>query len=720
MASTASFDDVPTGQPVVREPGGSWRDAFPDPRSIWMILRRNIWVFLILFFLIALNVAIWTARQTPIYTASSSILVQPKADAVLNSSTVSPVSPDLPSSTDIVDTEVRLMQSTSLAQRVAKKYEKLHPGATRQAGGVEALADTLLGIVDFQRSAGTYVIDVRGRSTDPRQAAEVPNLFATEFVATDRETKQNANSNANTFLEQRSRELARNATEADTALQQYKISHGLLSSTNTPLAEQELSSLNSEVAQAQADLAEKQGRLSAAQAQLSRGSGGADVGAALGSGTIGTLRAREAEASGQVAQLTTRYGPRYPDLVRARGELSAVRSQIQLEINRIMSNLNAEVRVSSSRLASLQASRGRSVGVLATNNGAAVGLDELQRKADATKNIYEAFLKRGREIDAQQGLQQADLRVAELAQVPGSPFFPNYRLAALFAILGGLLGGLVSIAVAEYLQGGVRTKEDVERRLKVRYAGAIPTLKSTLGKLRVTEPPHEYIVSHPFSSFAESFRALRTFLLLGGGAVSGASRAVAIVSALPREGKTTTAVCLARASAMAGTPTVLVDCDLRRRGSSDMLIGESSNGLYDYFDGKSLEASLYRDASTGLFVLGTGHAPSSAADPLTSENLKRLIGELRQRFEVIIIDTAPVLGVADARVVASVADRVLLVTHWRKTSIRACEAAIDMLLDVGAKISGIALAQVDINRYASTGHGDSSGYQKKFKGYYTN
>lgn len=704
---------------IAAQPGNSIRDMLPDPRAIWAVVRRNLPLFLIVLILVVVGTIAWTSRQTPRYVARSSLLVQPRGEVVVD---VKSVTPDMPASADLVDTRVLLVQSPLLARRVAAIYDARHPAAQpRNPSQIDALAAELLGMISAARAGGTYIIDITATSENAEQATEVANLFAEQFVASDKDAKVAANSNADTWLRQRSAELEREATAADAALQQYKIRNGLLSANGRSGAENQISNLDSGIAQAEAELAEKQGRLAAARRQLTSGGGGADVGAALGSGTIGSLRQQEATASAKVAQLQSVYGEQHPLRRQAQSELADVRSQIQLEIDRILSNLEAEVRVASSRLSSLRASRQQSMSVLASNNAAQVGLEELQRRADAAKQIYETFLNRSRETAAQQGLQQADVRVAVLADVPFEPDFPNWRLALAFALVGGVLLGVIAIAVAEYLQGGVRTKADVERRLRVRYAGAVPTLKSTLGKIRATEPPHEYVVSQPMSSFAESFRALRAFMLLGSGAVQGAARAIAIASPLPQEGKTTTSVCLARASAMGGVRTVLVDCDLRRRGSSELLLPDDRGGLYEYFAGTMpLDQALYIDEATGLAMLGTAYPQPNALDPLTSDNLARLIADLKQRFEVVIVDTAPILGVADARVVAAAVDRVLLVTRWRKTSLRACEAAIDVLLDVGAKISGIALTQVDITRYASTGHTDSYSYQKKFRGYYTN
>lgn len=685
-----------------------------------MVFRRNVWLFLGVLVFVAGAAATWTLLQTPIYSATASLLIDPIARDVVD---VKSVTPDLPGTSDVVDTQVRLIQSPQIARRAADAYAKLRPNDARSAQvGRAELASTMSKMLAVDRSGLTFVIDIAAESSDPQFAADTANLFAEQYIAAQRDAKVGANQQASDWLTTRTAELRDASSQADAALQQYKIANGLLSSNGATNAEQEVSTLNQQIAVAKADLAEKSGRLNAARAQLRAGGGGADVGAALGSGTIGSLRQSEATASSQVAQLEASYGPLHPELVKAQSQLKEIRVQIQQEIDRILSNLEADVRVSSSRLSSLQGSQSRANGALAGNNSAGVGMMALQRKADAAKAIYETFLNRLRETSAQQGLQQADSRIAAVAEVPKSPDFPNHKLAALGGIGGGIALGLIAIALAEYLQGGVRTKADVERRLRVRYAGAVPTLQSTLGKMRATEPPQDYIVSHPLSVFAESLRSLQAFLLIGGasGGTQG-GRVVAIASALPQEGKTTTSVCLARTAALGGARTVLVDCDLRRRGSSEQFIHEMRPGLYEYMRGEvSLDEALVVDPASGAYVLGTSESQQDARDPLTPNNLGRMIAELRKRFDVIILDTAPVLGVADARAVAAAADRVLVISRWAKTSLRAVEAAIDVLLDAGAKISGIALTQVDITRYASTGHSDTYGYQKKFRGYYTN
>jgi len=698
-----------------RAEGGRLKGLLPDPGHLWMVFRRHLWLFLGVAMLILAAVAFRTLTMVPTYNSTASVVIEPRKNDVIK---MEAVVPNLPAGSDVVDTEVRMITSPTLAMRVVSDLSRqgydMGPIATQRQ--LEQAAASLLRRVTVVRSGLTYVIDITARSDRADLAAAIANTFARQYVAAQKDAKVGATRSANVWLNRRLTELRAAAGDADAALQQYKINNGLMSAQGATMAEQEVSSLNQQISLARADLAEKQGRLNAARAQLQRGGRGADVGAALGSGTVASLRAREAEASQQLAQLETRYGELYPEVKTAKNQLADIRSQIQQEIDRILSSLEADVRVASSRLSSLQGSQAQAKGTLASNNSAQVGYLELERRAEASKQIYEAFLNRSKETSAQEGLQQPDARISSLAAVPTLPDSPNFKLAALFGVIGALSGGLVAVALAEYLQRGVQTKVDVERRLRVRYAGAVPSLASTLGGLLETETPQDYIVSHPFSSFAESLRSLRAFV-----ALRGRARAIAITSPLPQEGKTTTSVCLARTAALAGTSTVLIDCDLRRRGASEILLREPGVGLAEVLAGTArLDDALVVDEATGLHVLGTSEPPSSAYDPLTPANLDRLLRQLKERFEFVVIDTAPILGVADARAVASAVDSVLIITRWRKTSINAAEAAIELLVDANANIAGLALTQVDIRRYASTGQSDVYGYHKKFKGYYQN
>lgn len=703
----------------------------PDPRYLWMVFRRRFWIFALVFVTILGAVAAYATLTPKRYSATSTVLIEPRrGDPVQPRETAA--AEQAPTS-DFIDTQILVIDSPQMAAAVVRALNLTEDPEFRASGDdlvtagqqntveqaqLVATAQSLRRGVVIRRAGLTALIEIVATSVSPLQATRIANEYAKQYLASIAAAKSANDRSSSRQIDSRLDQLRQDAERADAALQNYKIANGLMSAEGATMAEQESSTLNQQIAGARAALAERQGRLAAARRQLSRGGGGGDVASALSSGTIGALRAQEADSSRNLAQLRSRYGARHPAIAQEEQRLGDVQKQIQLEINRILSSLEGEVNVASSGLSSLLSSQTQSRSRLASNAQAQVGYLELERKATAARTIYEAFLNRSRGTAARDGIEQPTATISSPALVPTAPSSPNVKLAYLLGSAVALMAGLLAVALFEFLDSGIRTKLDVERRLGARYLGAIPDIESTLDGLRAVEAPQDYIISHPLSSFAEALRSLRAAVTLRG---NRHPKVIAVTSPLPREGKTTTAVCLARTLAMSGASTVFVDCDLRRHSASDILLAGRQGHLMRVLGGEMpVSQALLSDPDTGLQILGTTVSPSGGRDLLTPELLAKLLDELRTRFEYVVIDTAPVLGIADARAVASQADAVLLLARWRQTSIRAADTALDLLLGANAKVVGVALTMVDIRKYASTGHEDLYGYHKKFKGYYVN
>ncbi len=690
----------------------------PDPSFLWQVFRRNLWLFLACIVAVMLGAVAYLLTTTPEYTARASLLIEPAIDPVRTSG---PNDNTTIANADEVDTELRLIGSPLVSEIAGQLYAERYAspdGDEYTPAEIETLGRRIRGSTAVVRSGSTKVIDITAKGEDSTFVAAAANLLAEAYLQSQVNDKLQRSAATQAFISERLGELERNSIDAQVQLDNYRAARGLVSANGGSNAEQEVSNLNQQLASAQAELAEKQGRLAAAREQLARGGGGADVGAALGSGTITSLRQQEARVGAQLAVLTERYGELHPERRQTQSELIEIQTRIQQEINRVISSLQAEVQTAQSRVSSLSGSREQALGSLTASSRAQAGLSELEQKANAARSIYQSFLARSQENVALRDSALPDASFAARASVPTTPSSPNYPLTLIMAMIGGFALGFASIFIAEYLRRGVQTKRDVERRLRLRYAGAIPTLRSTIQGRTPLEAPQEYVVNNPKSLFAESFRSIQTFLTLSPGK---RPRAIAITSALPGEGKTTTSVCLGRATAMSGVKTVLIDADLRRRGSSELLDYESEYDIYDYLDGTAdLDACIYIDPRTGLHLLGSNEGSDDSGNPLTEVKIRDMINELRSRYDVVVVDTAPILAIAEGRVIAAAVDRVLLVTQWKKTSVRAVEAVVDMLLEAGAKITGLALSQVNIKKFASTGDGDVYAYTKKFRGYYVN
>ena len=277
------------------------------------------------------------------------------------------------------------------------------------------------------------------------------------------------------------------------------------------------------------------------------------------------------------------------------------------------------------------------------------------------------------------------------------------------------------VLVLEMLESGFKTRKEIETKLGLPVIGTVPDLASLPGthiSKGDSMGPANYLVANEGSLFGEAFRSIRTALRLGH--ASQHARSVAICSALPDEGKTTISICLARSAALAGLKVVLVDCDVRRRVSSRSMAGEVKIGLVELLKGTvALDDVLVRDSASGAWILPHSSEGDTGYDLLTTPTMEALVATLAERLDLVVLDTAPVLPLAEARAVASMADAVLLVTRWRKTPVNAAELALSLLGRAGAKVTGVVMSVVNIKQQTHGAYGDEMMYYKKFKNYYS-
>lgn len=613
-------------------------------------------------------------------------------------------------SNQLVETQVHIITSREMAERVAQVL-KLDAGLPEDKQ--REVVDVLQGHVSAERSGESYAIKITYDAASPESAMKVSNTFAQLFTQWELQADQARNLEARREVESRLSQL-RTQAQADTqALQQYRIANNLLSTSGASLTEQEISSYDQEVAKARAQAAEDQARLQTALGQLRSGSNGDDVGEALGSSVISTLRAQEAEAAGQVATLSSRYGSNHPDLIRAQSQLGEVQQQIQAEIHRVVSNLRARATVSDQRLASLNASLGGAKEKLTQNNSAMVGLSELERSAAASQSIYETYLNSYKQLLAAEGSERPSARVLTWSSLPTKPVSPNLKLNLALAAVIGLGLGIIAAYLAESLFQGVSTPEEVEGLTGYRFLASIPLL-SSIGSAQTNAMGA--VRAEPYSVFTEAFRALGTSL---DQACNGSAQVVAITSALPGEGKTVTSACMAHVYASSGLRTILIDCDLRRAGLSRLLnTAGHQNGLIEVLKGTVPLNVDTTDDGMSFWVLPVMPSDKDSEHLLVGPEFVDLIAHLRTKFDRIVLDLPPVLPIAFTRTLAARADAVVMAARWRKTSVFALRAALRRLPADQVHVAGITLNQVDLRRRAFFGRMDPAFYYHEYSEYY--
>lgn len=649
-------------------------------------------------FLAALAASLLTK---PKYTATSTVVLETPA--------ASGDTAPRPVDTATVDTEVEVVRSRVLAQKVSQAL------AQQKGRPASELLPTVEGGLKVSRAGLTSAINISFTAQDRELARDVANLYANEYLVAQRETKALAGRTSGAFLNNRLAALKADVDKANAAIAAYRQANNLTATPGASYTQGEVSSYNQQLASARANLAETEARLQLARAQLTRGGGGSNE--SFDSQVLRQLRARRAELSGRVAQLSDRYADQHPDLLKARSELNDLDAQIAGELRRVISGLEADTQVSRQRVASLQGSLGAARGTLANDTTASIELAELERAAEAARGVYMDFLNRAKQTSAASGGEQPDARVLSLARTPGKPSSPNIPMNLALGLLFGLGAGAAGVLLAERLQSSLTTGRDVENQLGLPFLGALPSLDSVAEAEHRRLSPVDYLIEKPLSSFSEAIRSLRTSLRTVRDGRS--AKVVVFTSALPSEGKSTTAVCVARSAAQGGGRVLIIDCDLRRRNVNNLLGIEPEQGLLEVLTGKARwQDVIVKDEASGLDVLPLAHSSFTPEDVFDTAAMNALLRDAASAYDLVIVDTAPTLAVSDTRVIAAKADAVIFLAKWRQTPVQAIDSALKLLDSSGAYIGGVVLSQVDMKRQVRYGYGDQTYYYAKYRKYY--
>ncbi|MBZ4202853.1 MAG: polysaccharide biosynthesis tyrosine autokinase [Methylovulum sp.] len=565
---------------------------------------------------------------------------------------------------------------------------------------------------------GSQVISVTFESPDPKLAAHVTNTHAESYIIGQLEAKFEATQKASSWLNEQLSGLRSKVESSERAVEIYRKDHGLSKGTNeSGLVGEQLSEINSQLIIAKAERAEKSARLTQVTQLLRNGTDIETASEVLSSALIQNLRQEEAELQRKVSEMSVELGAKHPKLIRINAEILDLRGKIKSEITKIASGLKNELNIASTREASLQNSLQAQENKSGSHREEEVQLRALEREANANKVLFETFLNRFKETSSTQGMEEADARVISAAEVPVSPSFPKKdMMMALIAVLATFSGTAV-IFVLEMLHPGLRTPEEIERFLGIPAIALLPQIDRKID-------PFNYVLDKPHSSLSEALSSLRVSLMLSDPDKNVQS--VMVTSSLPAEGKSTTALCLARSAAFSGQKVIVIDADFRRPTIEKKLnIATNTKGLTDYIlahDGKYTDF-IVQDDRTNMYIMSKGKADYvNPVDILSSHKMEALLLELKQNFDLIIIDTPPVMAVTDARVLASMVDKTLFVVYWDKTPRQVVKTGLEELLKANPSIAGIVLQQVNFKEYSSYSYGESGYYYNysKYGQYYTN
>ncbi len=656
----------------------------------------------------------------PKYLAVARLKIDPTTNIGLGQSGVS--QPDQ----SVIDTEVSVMRSRDIAQAVASKLDLAHdqvfmrgmpampapPTPADVAQQHERIVGRLMAGLDVERDKYTFIVNVGYLSPQAALSARVANAFARAYIDNSVEMRTGTASQQTAFFDKRLAALGEQAAAADSKLAQYRAQAGITHSGDSTVTDEQVNPLATQLADAESEAAAASSRVSMANAQISQGGIGA-VSAVLNSPVIADLRKQRAELIQQQGEIQTRYGPKHPQSIKIAEQLTALDQQIADEARRTIGGLQSEAGAANARAGSLRSDMARLRGQQAVDTQASAIADGYQRQADAAHAAYNRLAEQAQASTqvARSSLSQA--QVIEDASPPVSPSSPKLRLLLVAALVAALFAGLASVAAQELLSKGLRSVGQVEA-LGIPVLASIPKLggRQLRGDAGVTLSPAELVLAKPMSAYAEAFRVLRRGLM---GSDGEQRKTIAIVSTLPAEGKTNSSLSLARIMGLSGEKTLIIDTDLRRAALRGIAGVEAGPGLVEILrDGVAAETVIQRDVAENVDILPVAAPTFLSEDLFSGQRMAELIGELEARYDRIIIDTAPLLGVADARSIASLAQAVVLIVKFDATPRNAVRTALGWLASDKAHVVGALLTMVD----ASSEAYGAMYYSRKYAQYY--
>jgi capsular exopolysaccharide synthesis family protein len=589
------------------------------------------------------------------------------------------------------------------------------PATAGQAEAIERDRDTrqldtavaiLMGGLEISSLEMSNVILVGFNSPNPRIAALIANEVPEAYMVSTLQAKYDATEKATKWLSEQLAELRQEVEDAEQAVELYRSERGLTDAGGTNLMSEQLSKLNSELIIARAERAEAEVRLRQVSQLVQEDAAGADAAIRLlGSGILQDLRTQELQAEQGISELAAEYGTKHPRMLQARAELEQIQQRIDEELGKIEVSLQSDLQFARAREQSLAASLGEAQQATGAQNREEIQLRALEREASASRALFETFLEQFKQTSASEGMNDPGARVLSQAQVPGAPFYPNVRRQTLVIAFAGLVAAVLLVLGLEALNPGITNPEQVEKQLLLHTLAIVPLSSDKIAA-------HDMPLDQPQSGFVEALNTLKVSLSLTD--PDHEPRVIQVTSSVPEEGKTTLAVALARVLAQRGERVILVDADLRRSSVEKKLgLTSQERGLTEFVLEHSDQPADYlvKDPRSEVLLLPTGTAKfANATDIFASRRMERIIQLLRENAEYVVIDSPPVMAVADARLIGRMVDKTLFVVRWNKTPAKVVKAALKILRTGGTDLAGVVLQNVDLKRYGQLGYGDSGYY----------
>lgn len=672
----------------------------------WHVLAKRRWTVLTVFLIVTTLVTLVNFRMKPVYEGR--VRVEVEADAPQIQS-LNDLYRGVSSDEAFLRTQLKVLSSDSIAWQTIQQLRLAESGEFGLAGGAEPrspvevhtrLVDAFRGHLRVELVKNSRMVEVSFESVEARVAAEVANTLVNNYAEYNFRKRYDATRQASAWMERQLDELKAKVEKSQRALVDYQIQHAIVNVGDKQNVEQQrLEEISGNFTKAQSLRLEKESLYELINSNESQ------VASVVQSETLQRLESKYDDLRTQIADASAQFGPNYPKVARLRNQLNEIEPLIERERKRIVARIRNDYIGALGRERLLGEALAREKEEVGKLNQLLIQHNLLQREFETNQKLYDNLLQRLKDATVSAGLRATNIHVVDPALPPTAPVRPKKTQNIAMGVVGGLVLGVMLAFLQEVFDNSVKTAEDIERLIATPTLAVIPVagyrgrgrfLRSAKIEGATSKDSVELaVLKQPTSPLAESYRALRTSILLS--TPSRPPRTLLVTSGQPSEGKSCTSLNLALTLAQRGSRVVIIDSDLRKSGVASLLGLANGRGLSGVLTGAhSLEEGLQQlDALPNLWVLPGGPSPPNPADLLSSPGMKEVLEKLTRSFEHIVLDSPPVLLVTDATILSTLVDGVIVVVESGATVRGALVRTHKILESAGGRILGAVVNKMD-------------------------
>lgn len=676
--------------------------------------RYTVYTFFIIVFTVVL---IGTLSTTPIYRATTSVLIE-KSEA----SNMSMMYPYYFSyDPAFYETQYQLIRGASVARKVVetlgleKTYGSYFPKEREAFSRLDEdakktmLTNMISGNITVSPIKDSKIVNISYMSESPEFAALIVNSVAKAYISEILDMKMTSTRYALEWMTKKAEEEKSKLEKSERALQEYMRANDIVTLQNRiAITPEKLSEFNTQLIQAQTRRKELESLYRKVAA--SKIADAETIPAVATDPTVASLRSEILTAEQNIEELSKKFGRKHPTMIRAREDLKTLKQKREQQIRRVIKSIKNEYELAKSKEESLRAALSGSKAEALNLNEKFIQYGVLLREVETNRQLYDALIKRIKEESVTEEIRTVDVWIVEKAGIPGTPVRPKKSLNILLGIIVGLFGGVGLTFFFDYLDNTIKSPDDVENRLGLAVLGMVPLLHAKEGNIE------ELLIKNPQATFSEHYKNLRTALLLS--SASKPPQNILVTSMGPEEGKTVTSVNLALTIAESEYSVLLIDSDLRKPRVHSVFGLNNAKGLSTYLAGTSSSINIIKGPRENLSIIPAGPLPPNPSELLGSYKLHELIRVLKERYNIIIWDSPPLMTVTDSFILSKVLDGTVIVTKAGKTTFDIVRRGLKAIrgrraADSESRVLGVVINAIDVKK------SDYYYYKQYYRSYYS-